>query len=114
VATGDGEEQQIVGESQSSILLETSGEVDLGFDDLGNDLHSVAIHASPEEYDTIVACGQIAGVLHDEKLVVALLATEGSTTYGVAILEEGDDQTEVTVYVFTTSGSDLATPGASE
>ena len=113
VATSDGDEQQVVGKSQSSILLETSGEVDLTFDDLGNDLYSVAVHASPDAYDTIVACGQISGVIHDEKLVVALLATEGSTTFGVAILEEGDDRTEVTVYVFTTSSSDIATPGAS-
>jgi hypothetical protein len=113
VATSDSDEQQIVGESLSSILLETSGEVDLTFGDLGSDLHSIAVHASSEAYDTIVACGHVSGVIHDEKLVVALIATDGSTTFGVAILEEGEDQTEVTVYVFTTSSSDIATPGAS-
>jgi len=57
-------------------------------DDLTGTPHVVAVHASPEEYGTVVACGEIAGYLNDGQLVFALRSVDGSAVSGIAILDD--------------------------
>ena len=74
----------------------------------------LAVHASAEDYGTIVACGPIAGIEHDKRLVIQLTSVNGGMISGVAVIEKGDglhldlgdktfdlkrDQVKVTVYL---------------
>ena len=60
----------------------------------------------------LVACGQIAGIREEGKLVVALAEVGDSAASGIAILEEADDRVELTVYIIVPSDEDVATPAA--
>ena len=115
VAPGTGEDEpETVGQQTGAIVLQTDGTIDATLDDLGNAPHVVAVHQSPEEYDTIIACGEIAGIKTDGRLVVALAPVGDSTTVGVAVFNEdesgvlglGEDQVQGTVYVFDTQTSE--------
>lgn len=104
-------EPETVGAGGGAItaLLGVSNTVDASIENLGNDGHVVAVH----EGEAVVACGQIAGVVDDGQLAMALAPTEGSAVVGVAILDEDDGQTETRVYIFDTASVDedaLATP----
>lgn len=79
--------------------------------------HVIAIHESSEEFGTIIACGQIAGYIHDGTLVVGIRSVSNVAVNGVAILEEnttvvdkaldlidhsakfGDESTHIAVYI---------------
>lgn len=65
-----------------------TGTVEQSMDDLTGTPHVVAVHASPEEYGTVVACGEIAGYLNDGQLVFALRSVDGSAVSGIAILDD--------------------------
>jgi hypothetical protein len=110
--TDQGGEVETVGQQSGSILLVSSSTIDLALDDLGSQPHVIAVHASPDEYETLVACGQIAGVKDDGRIAFALEPVGSSTTVGVAILEEDDDQVQSTVYVFDTLPPAEATPAS--
>jgi len=99
---------ETVGQQTGPILVVSQGTIDMSMDDLaaGN---VIAVHASSEAYETIVACGQIAGVKADDKVVIPLVPLGESTTVGVAILE-GGDQVDATVYIFDTAMPFEATP----
>jgi hypothetical protein len=73
-----------------------------------------AVHASPEGYETIVACGEIAGTGLDGKLVIRLASVGDGNVAGIAVIEKGkglslnldkdsfdlkDDQARITVYL---------------
>jgi hypothetical protein len=89
---------EVLGTSATSPVLSVNGSIDVSLDDVVNGTHVIAVHASPETFGTIVACGGIAGTLADGKLVVALQPVGDSTLSGIAILEEGDE-TNVTIYL---------------
>ena len=84
------------------------GAIDASFESIFNQPNVIAVHQSSEQYETIVACGNVGGVDADvaaEEVVVGLGAADGSGIRGYAILEEdddlfGDDTIEVTVYLF--------------
>lgn len=110
--TEEGNDVTTVGESdQVLVLTEASSTIEVTLGDLGEENHVVAVHQSPDDYDTIIACGQISGVVDEGKLVVALAPVGGSPVVGVAIFNEdtsgvlglGEDQVQVTAYVFDTS-----------
>jgi hypothetical protein len=113
ISRGAGDEESepaIVGPEITTTVSQSSGPIDLALDDLANDEHVVAVHASDEEFGTIVACGQIAGVKEEGKLVIALAPVGENTVVGIAILEEdGDDQTQLTVYVLDQAMDDAKT-----
>jgi hypothetical protein len=104
ISVGSGDEESeptVVGPEITTTVSQTSGAVEYALDDLANNEHVVAVHASDEEFGTVVACGQVAGVKEDGRVVVALAPVGENTVAGIAILEEdGDNQTQVTVYVF--------------
>jgi hypothetical protein len=108
--TDQGGEVETVGQQAGPILLVSSSTVEIALDDLGAQPHVIAVHASPDDYDTIVACGQIGGIKADGRIAFALEPVGSSTTVGVAILEENDDQIQSTVYVFDTLLSAESTP----
>ncbi len=117
IAVGAGDEEsepEVVGPEITTTVSQTSGAIDFVLNDLAAEEHVVAVHASDEEFGTIVACGQVAGIKDDGKVVVALAPVGESTVAGIAIFDEDnagmfdleEDQTQVTVYVFDESMSD--------
>lgn len=86
VAGIDGGER--FGISDAAPVLAASGTVDHSMDDLTGTPHVVAVHASPEDYGTVVACGEIAGYVDDGQLVFALRSVDGSGVSGIAILDD--------------------------
>lgn len=120
-ATGAGVDDSkvdTIGVVAGAPLLEANGTVDVKLDDLGHEPYVIAVHASANDYNTIVACGQIAGVKKDGKLAIALAPVGQSTVVGVATLDSdnsgvlglGKDQTKVTAYVFDIASNTPATP----
>ena len=99
-------------------VLTSKGSIDATLEDVANGGNVLAIHASPEMFGTIIACGQIAGPNIDGKLTIALQPVGDSTVTGVAILGEdstgllglGKDQIAVTVYVVETAANSPADP----
>src|SRR5699024_8462575 len=82
------------------VVLSVSNTLDTSLDDLANDGYAIAVHKSADEYAEIVACGNVAGVKDDGKLVVALNSLDDNSIVGIAILNEdnsgvlglGDDE----------------------
>lgn len=117
VGTGE-DEPTILGTPAGVPVLTASATVDASLDDVGNGGNIIAVHASPEDYATIIACGQIAGPSVDGQLTIALQPVGESTVVGVATLSSdnsgilglGDDQIQVTVYVFDTGANSPADP----
>ena len=115
------EEAESIGSAEAlPVVLGASATIESSLNDLADEGNAIAVHASADDYGTIVACGNIAGMKDEGKLVVALNSEDDSTVVGVAILDEdnagalglGDDQVKATVYLFDTedTGDDMATP----
>jgi hypothetical protein len=101
-ASDEGEEErQVQGPLTASLVLtSTSEDVDLAFDDMLAETHSVTVHLSQEDLQTYVACGEIGGVVSDDQLVVALHEVDGSGYNGIAILSKDDDgNVDATLYL---------------
>ncbi len=99
-------------------VLTSSGKISATLEDVANGGNVLAIHASPEMFGTIIACGQIAGPNIDDRLTIALQPVGGSTVTGVAtlgkdssgILGLGDSEIAVTVYLVETAANSPADP----
>ncbi len=114
----DQDDPEVVGNELTRPVTDTSGALDVNMDDLSGTQHVIAVHASPDEFGTLVACGEIAGIVEDGKLVVALAPVGDSGVSGIAILDRddagfldlGEDQTQVTVYIVVPGDEDEGTP----
>lgn len=116
------EDAETVGTTEAiPVVMGTSSTVSATIGDLADEGNAIAVHASAEDYDTILACGNVAGINDDGTLVIALNSSEDSTVVGVAILDEdsggflglGDDEVQATVYLFDTEEDGAAaTPEA--
>jgi hypothetical protein len=112
-------------------IWKAEGEVDAAFDDLFGSPEIVAVHQSAEDYETIIACGELtaANWEDEDEVVIALRPVDGSGYYGYAVFQRdtgnvpvfGENTTGVTVYLFenlTTQRQErMATPatgGAAE
>jgi hypothetical protein len=82
--------------------------VQLALSDLLGGPYAIAVHASADEMDTVVACGDIGGrMMGQSELPVGIAEVDGSGTNGIAILEDnGDGTTEVSVYVIKAESAD--------
>ncbi len=108
----------ILGQPTGVPVLRSSGKISATLEDVANGGNVLAIHASPDDYGTIIACGQIAGPNIDDQLTIALQPVGGSTVTGVAtlgkdnsgILGLGDDEIAVTVYIVETGANSPADP----
>jgi hypothetical protein len=75
----------------------------------------LAVHASAQDFATIVACGEIAGPVLDDQLVIALRPIANSGYAGVAFLTRDGDTTKTNVYLMGDVGAlsgQAATPVA--
>jgi hypothetical protein len=86
----------------TSNLFGVSGSIDMGLEDIGNDGHVIIVHAEDEP----VACGQIAGIVNDGELAMAITPVEGSSVVGVALLNDDDGSTNAKVYLFDNSDAE--------
>jgi hypothetical protein len=105
-------------------IFKAEAEIDATFDDLFASPEVVAVHKNANEYDTIIACGELmqAEDADDEdQVVIALRPINGSGYYGYAVFERdtgnvpifGENTTGVTVYLFeglSTQRQDRMTP----
>lgn len=113
------DDNAIVGTPAGATVYEASASINAKLDDLGKQPYVIALHASADDYGTLVACGSIAGPKKDGKLVVALEPVDGSKVSGIAIFDEdksgvlglGGDKVQVTVYVSDGRGPS-STPAA--
>jgi len=114
VAGSDVAEGEQVGQTTGQpALVSGNPGVEVSIDDLTASPYAIAIHKSPDEFQTLVACGAIAGTLADGQLVVTLQPVQGSGISGIAFLTEEEGQTDISVYVFSpeaTPATPMATP----
>jgi hypothetical protein len=74
--------------------------VTLAFSELIGRPQAIVVHASADDMDTALACGDIGGTLMGTHFPVGLGQVDGSGTWGVAILQDqGDGTTEVGIYI---------------
>jgi hypothetical protein len=82
------------------VLFSDSEEVELSWDDMLAESHSINVHESDEDIDTYIACGEIGGVVVDDKLVISLHPQNDSGHTGIAILDKDDDgNVDVEIYL---------------
>lgn len=95
----------------SQILFAESDDSDqLSWDDMLAQAHSINVHESEENIQHYIACGEIGGVVVDDKLVVALHPMNDSGYTGIAILERDDDNIDVEVYLAAPRVENETTP----
>jgi hypothetical protein len=119
-ANQEDDDVEIVGTAQGPIVFQASSTLDVTLDDLGETDHVIAVHASDEDFGDVIACGYLAGVEQDGRVTVALAPVGDSTVSGIALVETeetgildlGDEQVQVTVYIFDSEigEDDMATP----
>lgn len=117
VDTDDDSAKEVVGILIATpVLASFSDELDLKFEDMVTESHSVTVHESQDNIQNYVACGEIGGNVVDDELVVALHATDDSGYTGIAILtKDGDGNVDVQLYLAEPSKSTPdtdATPAA--
>ncbi|MGI8483268.1 MAG: hypothetical protein ACR2OU_03280 [Thermomicrobiales bacterium] len=108
------EETTVAGVNPGPAVPVSESAITAKLDDLTATPHVLAVHASAGDYGTLVACGQIAGIEYDNRLVIRLAPVNGGTISGIAVIEKGDglhvklgdrtfdlkqDQIRVTVYL---------------
>ncbi|HEY8445634.1 MAG TPA: cupredoxin domain-containing protein [Thermomicrobiales bacterium] len=113
---------EIRGTSPDVPVLRAQATIDATFDDLLDQPHLIAVHESTQAMGTIIACGNLGGVVDDGRLAVAILPTQEGGPTGVAILDEdtegilgiGEDQVRIAVYLVSAGAAPgaAATPGA--
>jgi plastocyanin len=96
--------------------------IDASLADLAGGGSAINVHESVEQVERYIACGEIAGPIvpgagADEgaQLAVGLRELNGSGYAGVAVLQERDGQTQVSIYLVSglTAGG-AATPAATD
>jgi hypothetical protein len=84
----------------SPVLHSNSEDVELSFDDMLAESHSVVVHESEADIQTILSCGEIGGIVIDDKLVIALHSMNESGYTGIAMLDKDDDgNVDVEIYL---------------
>jgi hypothetical protein len=86
-------------------------EIDVNLEDLLAEAHALNVHESDQNVANYIACGDIGGPLLDDKLYIGLMEQNASGYVGIATFEKkDDDNTEVTIYLFSTVAADEDTP----
>jgi plastocyanin len=99
------------GAATAVLVKESDTDVPLPLGDILSAPHAINIHESAEAIQNYIACGDIGGRVIDGDLVIGLRELNGSGHHGVAVLEDDDDGTDVTVYL-TEEGSGAETEQA--
>jgi hypothetical protein len=89
------------------VLTTTETTVNTKLDDLLDPANPYvfAIHASAEDFATIVACGEIGGPVLNDQLVIALRPIANSGYAGIALLTRDGDNTKTNVYLMSDVGA---------
>ncbi len=108
-----GSNTEPIGQTEQPQVLYASGTFDGSLEDLANSPHVIAVHQSPDEFGTLIGCGEIAGFNSDGTMVIGIFPAPGGQTFaGVATLESADDQVEIGVFVLPNAATPQATPQA--
>lgn len=98
--------------ARQPVTYTMEGEIESGYEPLFDQQNIIAIHQSSEEYENIVACGNLGGIDYEDEdeIAVGLRSVDGSGIRGYAVFEFdpaifGDDVTAVTVYAFEGLGT---------
>lgn len=78
-----------------------SGDIDadVTFDELFEASHAINVHASAEDIQTYIACGDIGGVVVDDTVYVPLYSLNDSGYFGIAKIEKDGDKFNVEIYL---------------
>jgi plastocyanin len=86
--------------AESAVLVKQSDtDVELPLGDILSGPHAINVHESAEAIQNYIACGDIGGRVIDGDLVIGLLELNESGHHGVAVLEDADAGTGVTIYL---------------
>jgi len=104
-----------VGASEESLEVEGSTTtVDVSLDDLLASEYAINVHESAENAQNYIACGNIAGYMVGDFLVIGLAELNDSGASGVAFLTPNGEQTTVSVYLTSEADEDEGTADADE
>ena len=98
VAGAGAEEGQIIGQNPGPPALVSISAVDQPLADLAQTPRVIQVHQGPE-LGTVVACGNIAGTVVEDQMVIALQPVGDTGVSGIALLNQVEDQTNVVTYV---------------
>lgn len=93
------EEPQQVGSSQLPPALSAQLSLPVTIQDATSVPHVIAVHQSPEEFGTVIACGDIAGTVSEGVLIVPIRPINQGTVAGIATVQEEDENLNVTVFL---------------
>ena len=98
---------------QGEVVIESITEVDATLDELLEEEHAINVHASPDNLDVYIACGNITGEPTDGMLRIDVNELNDSGFAGFAVLESNEEGTiTVTVVLRDLSVPIAATPSS--
>lgn len=83
------------------VLTSTATEIEANLDDITGQPHVLVVHNSEDDFATLIACGELAGSVRDDQLVVALRPLNMSGYAGTATLSRDGDNTSSNIYLFS-------------
>lgn len=95
------------------VVAQSGTAVDVSLDDLVSGEYAINVHASAENMDTYLACGEITGTPENGELFIELRELNTSGFFGEAELsDQGDGSTivNVSLYPVEVDGTPIATP----
>jgi plastocyanin len=90
---------EVFGAPTAVLVKESETDVALPLGDILSAPHAINIHESAEAIQNYIACGDIGGRVIDGDLVIGLRELNDSGHHGVAVLEDDDDGTDLTLYL---------------
>jgi plastocyanin len=90
---------EVFGAGSAILVKESQTDVALPLGDILSAPHAINVHESAEAIQNYIACGDIGGRVIDGDLVIGLRELNDSGHHGVAVLEDDDDGTDVTLYL---------------
>lgn len=93
------EEAEQVGSSSFPAALTAEITLDSPLDEVTGVPHAIAIHQDPSQFGTIIACGDIAGSVVENTMIVPIRPVNQGTVAGTATIQEEDGSVTITVYV---------------
>jgi plastocyanin len=90
---------EVFGAGSAILVKESETDVALPLGDILSAPHAINVHESAEAIQNYIACGDIGGRVIDGDLVIGLRELNDSGHHGVAVLEDDDDGTDVTLYL---------------
>lgn len=90
---------EVFGAGSAILVKKSETDVALPLGDILSAPHAINVHESAEAIQNYIACGDIGGRVIDGDLVIGLRELNDSGHHGVAVLEDDDDGTDVTLYL---------------